>query len=94
METLPIAHPHGAGELSFRVYDEDGLLICEPHIKGRLKLPLVEWLGVFRETMAEVERRAKEAGCSEVRIAGRNWSRVFTDYEPLPGCRNGLRKRL
>jgi hypothetical protein len=29
-----------------------------------------------------------------MRVAGRNWARVLTDYEPLGGLRNGLRKAL
>lgn len=45
--------------------------------------------------MAEFERRMKAEGVAEMRVAGRDWSRVLTNYEPLPGgSPNRLRKRL
>lgn len=46
------------------------------------------------EIMAFVEKVAREAGCSEVKVSGRDWSRILKDYEPFDGFRNGIRKGL
>lgn len=48
----------------------------------------------IREIMAHIESVAKNAGCSEIKICGRDWSKVLTDYEPFDGFRNGISKRL
>jgi len=43
----------------------------------------------------ELERIAKAAGCVEMRIEGRDWSRILKDYQPWPqGEGHGLRKAL
>ena len=65
------------------------------NLTGRLDLPPKQWLRVMRETMRMFERQMKAAGVKEVRVAGRDWSRVLTDYEPIAGeTPNLLRKRL
>lgn len=48
----------------------------------------------IREIMAFVEKVAREAGCSEIKICGRDWSRILKDYEPFDGFQNGIRKGL
>jgi hypothetical protein len=64
-------------------------------LKGRLDLPPKQWLEVVRSTLAQLEQRAKNAGCTEMRMSGRNWARICRDYEPIPGdAPNLLRKRL
>lgn len=64
-------------------------------LRGRINLPPRRWLRLVRRTMAEFEKRASAAGVTEMRVAGRDWSRVLTDYEPLEGkTPNLLRKRL
>lgn len=44
--------------------------------------------------LTKIETMAREAGCHELRIAGRDWSKIFNDYEPYEGPRNGIRKVL
>jgi hypothetical protein len=86
----------GTATVVFEIYEEDGELICGlQQLKGRFDLKPKAWLRTMRAEMTKLESIARQAGCAEMRIAGRDWSRVFPDYEPLPGGRpNRLRKRL
>jgi hypothetical protein len=44
--------------------------------------------------MAHIEAVARDAGCAEIKICGRDWSKILKDYEPFDGFRNGIRKRF
>lgn len=48
----------------------------------------------MREAMAWIERKAAEIGCTEIRLCGRNWSRILTDFRLMSEWPNGLRKVL
>lgn len=48
----------------------------------------------IRETIQFIEQMARNAGCTEIRICGRDWSRFLTDYTPFDGFMNGIRKGL
>ncbi len=54
------------------------------------------WRGAFRPILAGLEELARRNGCTEMRIEGRDWSRLLPDY--VPGSerpwRNELVKRL
>jgi hypothetical protein len=54
------------------------------------------FLALMRGIMAEVEMLARNAGCEEIRIGGRDWSKVFPEYEPVANgsAPNELRKAL
>jgi hypothetical protein len=62
-------------------------------LRGKLNVRR-HWFRLVRAHVRRLERIAKESGASEMRVAGRNWSRVLLDYEPLDGIENGLRKAL
>jgi hypothetical protein len=81
---------------TFEIYEEDGKRVCGlQQLEGRFDLPPKQWLRMVRAEMTKLEGIARDAGCAEMRIAGRDWSRVLPDYEPLPGGKpNRLRKRL
>lgn len=49
---------------------------------------------IIRLAIEHIEQMAKDAGCTEVCLCGRDWSAILPDYEPLEGHRNGLRKGL
>ncbi len=93
---FPIVHEHGHGWITFDEFEEDGQLICGIYmLTGRLDLPPKQWLKVVRETVAELEIRAKAEGFTEMRMSGRDWSRILPDYEPMVGdAPNLIRKRL
>ena len=81
--------------VTFEIYeDERGELICGLlDLRGRFDRGAL--ITTARREMKTLETLARNAGCAEMRVAGRDWSRVLTDYEPLPGGKpNRLRKRL
>jgi hypothetical protein len=51
-------------------------------------------LRTIREIVGHLETVARDAGCREHRICGRDWSRILPDYRPFEGHRNGLSKEL
>ena len=53
-------------------------------------------LVAIRENMADIEAVAQSIGCSEVRVCGRDWHSVLTDYELIADAPepNLLRKIL
>lgn len=93
---VPFTHPRGEVAITFQIVEADGERVCGVFdLVGHIDLPPKAWLRLVRDTMTDIERKAKDAGCAEMRMAGRNWLRVFPDYEPLPGGdQNLIRKRL
>jgi len=93
---LALACEGGAALVTLEVYEEDGVTVCGlQQLDGRFNLPPKAWLRTMRTEMRKLENIARSAGCAEMRVAGRDWSRVLPDYEPLPGGKpNRLRKRL
>lgn len=93
---LLIEHPEGSGMVIFDVFAEGDDIICGLRmLQGKIPMPGKAWLKVVRDTMTEFERRAKEAGCTEMRVSGRDWSKILPDYETIEGdAPNLLRKRL
>lgn len=65
-----------------------------PFLAGHVKASPKAWLRLVRGVMASFEAKARKAGCKEIRIGGRDWSRVFPGWLPLPSVTNGLRKVL
>lgn len=83
--------------MQLEVYEEPTGLVCGiRRLKGRIDLPRREWLAAVREEIARIEGIAKRAGCAELRLGGRDWSRPLKGmgYVPFPAIENGLRKRL
>lgn len=93
---LVIEHPQGSGLVIFDVFAEGEDLVCGLRLlEGKFPLPSKAWVRAVRMTMTEFENRARDAGCTEMRVSGRDWSRVLTDYEFIEGdAPNLLRKRL
>lgn len=93
---MVVEHPHGSGMVIFDVFAEGDDIICGLRLlEGKLTLPSKQWVKAMRDTMREFERRAREAGCTEMRVSGRDWSRILPDYEFIAGdAPNLLRKRL
>lgn len=84
----------GEAVLWLEIYDEDGHRVCGIwKMRGQLDLPPKAWVRTVRASLAKLEALIKEAGCDEVRFAGR-WRGVFPDYEPFDKLENGYRKLL
>lgn len=75
---------------------EDGpeLVLWTVAIAGRINGGPKARLMAMRTALAAIEQTARQAGCKAHRICGRDYSRMFPDYVPLDGFRNGLEKRL
>jgi len=90
-----IVQPQGYVAITLEVFEEDGRKVCGIFaLRGKIMLPPRQWLRTVREELRRIERMVARHGCDEIRIAGRDWRRIFPDYESCPGIENGLRKAL
>jgi len=90
-----IRRPYGRAVVELEVYgDGDTMIAGIKRLRGRIDLTPKRWLAVVRGHLHRIERIVKQSGCRELRVAGRNWKHILTDYEPYDGVPNGLRKRL
>jgi hypothetical protein len=51
-------------------------------------------IAIMRSAVRHLETVARNAGCTEHRLCGRDWRRILPDYTPFEGHRNGLMKEL
>lgn len=92
----------GECEITLEVYqeidaDDTKRMICAVYqLTGQLRAPPKAWLRVMREELATLETIAREAGCVEMRMAGRFKQNIFPDYQPYEPASglDGLRKEL
>lgn len=92
---MAVCRPWGEVVLILEAYEDGGAIVCGiRHCIGRIALRPKAWLRHVRAELRLLEDIAREKGATEMRVAGRDWSRVFPDYEPMPGITNRLRKRL
>lgn len=78
--------------LVFHVFPEGERVSCFAcYLAGQVKGRLVP---TIRMLMADFETHCRGAGVHQLYIGGRNWSRVFPDYEPVDDVTNRLRKVL
>ena len=99
MEHYPfvIERPYGRVEVVLEIYGAGGEVIASIFdLRGKINLrPMSKrWYAVVRGHLHRIERIVKEAGCREMRMDGRRWSRVLPEYEPVEGFPNRLRKVL
>lgn len=85
----------GAVWVELEIYEDGNRLVCGiTDLRGEINVRPKLWLRIVRDQLRQIEQFAKESGVSEIRLGGRNWSRVLPDYEPFEDIPNGLRKRL
>jgi hypothetical protein len=87
---------NGEGLITLDIYEDGEAMVCGiQRLEARFQ-STTKWLTTIRKEIGKIERVAKEAGCTEMRVAGRDWSRVLhpVGYEYLMGVKNGLRKEL
>lgn len=93
--TCNIEHQGASGVIVLDVFEEDGALCFGiTQLVAKIDFPPRQWLRLVRSAVAELSIWASNAGCKEIRVCGRDWSRILPDFEPLSGLRNGLRKAL
>ncbi len=87
----------GKCEITLEVYEEGGELVCAVYqLEGKIAAKPKAWLGIVRTELQTIEGVAREAGCKELRMAGRFKNSIFPDYQPYEPSSglDGLRKRL
>jgi len=95
LKPFRIEYPGVRGVVRLAVIEEPSGLVCViDKVRGRIDLPRTEWLQAVRDITRWIEAKAKAANCNEMRLGGRRWAHVLTDYEPLAGVTNGLRKAI
>ena len=98
LQPIGILRPGVAVNITLAVFMEDEAPICLLHtLKGKIKLKPKAWLQTVRAEMVRLEHIARQAGCKEMRIEGRDWSRVLAGmgYGPWgSGEGHALRKVL
>lgn len=92
---IEIKRPGVDAVLTLEVFEENNEVVCGLRwLEGDIAIHGKALRQAFSEELAEIEKRAKAAGCREIRHSGDLRSRLFPDYQPKPGLRNGLYKRL
>lgn len=95
LQPVGVVRPGISVLITLEAFIEDGVKVAGIYqLEGVIRLGPKAWLKAVREEAAKLERIAKAAGCAEMRVAGRDWSRILPDYEPCAGLPNGLRKGL
>lgn len=89
-----LLHITGPGSALMVIEVTDGLACWVKYLAGRIDGGPKVRVAVIREAVAHIETVAREAGCTEINLCGRDWSAILPDYEALEGHRNGLRKGL
>jgi hypothetical protein len=65
------------------------------YVGGSVKGGPRAFITACRDVVAEIENLARDVGCTELRLGGRNWSRVFPEWEHFdPNYPNRIRKPL
>jgi hypothetical protein len=88
--------PYGVGRIILECYPEGDETVCGVYkLWGKSTLGPKAFVAFMRREMTTLEQIARDAGCTQMRVAGRNWSRVLNDYESMAGdSPNLLVKRL
>lgn len=94
-EAAVVHMPHASGVVISELCVLDGVkVLWLPFIAGKTTLPPRAFVRFMRKMMVLYEDMAREQGCEEIRIGGRDWSRVFPDFERFDEVPNRMRKRL
>ena len=98
LQPIGVLRPGIRVNIWLEAYDDNGRIVCLIHtLSGKIKLGPKAWLRAVRDEVRKLERIARNAGCAEMRVEGRNWSRILAPlgYVPWPqGEGFGLRKAL
>lgn len=97
MGAVTVHFPNGAGiaVLEVGIYEPNGPLVCwMPYIAGKMKhVGPKAWMRRMIELMGIFEDQARKAGCSEMRIGGRDWA-WLPGYHRFDDKANRLKKVL
>lgn len=89
--------PCGEATIRFEIYAEGDIHVCAiDQLDGVIRLKPKAWLSLVRGELLALEGIAKEAGCAEMRMAGRFTRKMLPDYEEYTSVDGSrcLKKRL
>jgi hypothetical protein len=70
-------------------------LVCwTKYLAGNIEGGPKARVAIIRAAVRHLETVARDAGCTEHRLCGRDWQRILPDYQPFEGHQNGLKKEL
>lgn len=85
----------GQGVIVSEICQIDGSKCCwASYVAGKLAVSPRQWVATMRALMGQFEDLARAAGCQEMRIGGRDWSRILPDYQRFDDVPNRMRKVL
>jgi hypothetical protein len=83
------------GYLAFQLFEDNGERCCfASYFAGSVDGGPRQMIRTMQALMAAFEASCREAGVVRVLIGGRDWSRVFPDYELTGDVPNRRQKRL
>lgn len=83
------------GILAFHLFSERGQLCCfASYLAGEVHGGPRKMIAVMRTLMSAFEEAVRAAGVTEIYIGGRDWGRIFPEFEPVDGVKNRRRKVL
>lgn len=89
-----LLHISGLGH-ALMVIEVTSELVCwVKYLAGQIEGSPRQRLTIMRYAVSSLEQKAREAGCTEMRLCGRDWSKILPDYLPCDGYPNELRKAL
>lgn len=96
LQPIGVVRPGIQVFIRLEAYEDNGQVVCLIHtLSGKISLGPKAWLRAVRDEIGKLERIAKAAGCAEMRVEGRDWSRILPGYTHWPaGEGHGLRKAL
>ena len=89
-----LLHISGPGGCLMVIEVTDDLVCWIKYLAGTIEGGPKARVAVIRAAVARMETIARNAGCTEIKLCGRNWSTVLPDYVAFDGHRNGLSKEL
>jgi hypothetical protein len=94
-QAVTIVSPRVNAVAVLNVSTIDGVVCCFiGYVGGKYKAGPKAFTRFVRGVVRTIEQKAKEIGCQEVRLGGRDWSTVLPDYLKFDGMTNGLRKQI
>jgi hypothetical protein len=89
-----LLHISGSGDALMVIEVTDGLACWVKYLAGQIEGGPRARVATIRAAVEHIEAVARNAGCTEIKLCGRDWSAILPDYEALGGHQNGLRKGL
>lgn len=89
-----LLHISGPGHALMVLEVTDELVCWVKYLAGQIEGGPKARITVFRYCISTLEQIARDAGCTEIRLCGRDWRKILPDYQPSDGFPNELRKVL